>query len=88
MAKTNNMPKVCKIMLRRLPLSFIWSYLKSCIRPHKPFCLSQDSVQPVIIKEEGLEAFAEQVSPDSGPYTDHVGLYDDDPDYQVDFMDT
>lgn len=49
---------------------------------------SQDSVQPVIIKEEGLEALADQASSDSGQYRDDPGQDDgDDPDYQVDFMD-
>ncbi len=50
---------------------------------------SQDSVQPVIIKEEGLEAFADQASSDSGQYRDDPGQDDgDDPDYQVDFTNT
>lgn len=58
------------------------------ISPHKCFCLSQDSIQSVIIKEEGLEVFADQMSPDSGHCRDQVYHDDDDPDYQVGFMDT
>lgn len=57
---------------------------------------SQDCVQPVIIKEEGVEAFvdqafadqafADQASSDSGQYREDPGQEDDDdPDYQVDF---
>ncbi|TNN66100.1 Zinc finger protein 782 [Liparis tanakae] len=43
----------------------------------------EDCVQPVIIKEEGLEALADQVCSDSGPHRDHPGQDDDeDPDYQ------
>ena len=39
---------------------------------------SQDTVQPVIIKEEGLEAFADQASSDSGQNRDDPGQDDDD----------
>jgi len=50
---------------------------------------SQDCVHPVIIKEEGLEALADQMSSDSGPHRDHPDQDDDDdPDYQVDFAST
>ena len=47
--------------------------------------VSQDSIQTMIIKEEGLEAFPDQASPESVPYADDLGLdNDNDPDYQVD----
>lgn len=40
----------------------------------------------MIIKEEGLEAFADQASSDSGQNKDDPGQDDDDdPDYQVVF---
>ncbi|XP_008302107.1 uncharacterized protein LOC103373879 [Stegastes partitus] len=49
----------------------------------------EDSIQPVIIKEEGLEGLADQASSDSGPYRDEPGQDDDDdPDYQVGFTGT
>lgn len=41
----------------------------------------------MIIKEEGLEPFADQASSDSGQFKDDLGQDDDDdPDYQVDFI--
>lgn len=44
----------------------------------------EDCVQPVIIKEEGLEPFADQASSDSGQFKDDLGQDDDDdPDYQL-----
>lgn len=49
---------------------------------------SQDSVQPVIIKEERLEALADEVSSDSSQYRDEPAQDNDDPDYQVDFTNT
>ena len=50
---------------------------------------SQDNIQSVIIKEEGLEALADQASSDSGQYRDDRGQDDgDDPDYQVNFTNT
>lgn len=43
----------------------------------------------MIIKEEGLEVFADQVSSDSGQYRDEPGQEEaDDLDYQVDFTNT
>lgn len=50
--------------------------------------LSQDSVgATVVIKEEGLEAFADLASPDSGHYQEDAGQDDEnDPDYQVDMI--
>ncbi|KAG7215375.1 hypothetical protein INR49_022543 [Caranx melampygus] len=47
----------------------------------------EDSVQPVIIKEEGLEAFSDQMSLDSGQCRDQVCNDDDDPDYQFEAED-
>ena len=50
---------------------------------------SQDSVQPVIIKEEGLDAFTGRTSPDAAHCVEEAGPNEDhDPDYQVDIMDT
>lgn len=43
----------------------------------------------MIIKEEGLEALADQASSDSGQYRDDPSQDDgDDPDYQVDLSHT
>lgn len=48
--------------------------------------VSQDSVQPVIIKEEGLEAFADHTSSDSVQLTEEMAQNNGgDPDYQVQF---
>lgn len=47
----------------------------------------QDSIQPVIIKEEGFECLADRMSSDSGQYRDEFWQDEDDPDYQVGFID-
>ncbi|CAI5692744.1 unnamed protein product [Oreochromis niloticus] len=42
-----------------------------------------DSIQPVIIKEEGFECLADRMSSDSGQYRDEFWQDEDDPDYQA-----